>query len=115
MSTTWSEHVRIFREKHGCTYKQALQQASISYVKKVKQKKKPVVEKDVHPIDQEDTDLDVDLNPPPPQTPVVTPTHQSTKMKKQTKKQKLIEMCEKLGLDSTGTVKQLSERLEKII
>ena len=102
--------MRIFREKHGCSYKEALQKASETYTKKVKSKKQPVEEPVEEPVEREclaDPSLSMsEASPTPTPTPAVSP-----KPKKLTKKQKLIVMCEKRGLDTKGTIQQLSDRI----
>jgi len=97
MTISWHQHVQKYREEHKCSYKEALQKASATYVKKVKSKKQPVEE----PVEEGCPDP-----PLPTPTPVVTPTP-----KKLTKKQKLIELCEKMGLETKGTIQQLSDRI----
>ena len=108
MSISWSEHVKKYREENGCTYKEALQKASETYTKKVKQKKKPVEEPVEEPVEREclaDPPLPMsEASPLIAETPTPTP-------KKLTKKQKLICICEKRGLDTKGTIQQLSDRI----
>lgn len=53
MPSAWTDHVKLYQQEHGCTYKEALQEAGESYQRKPKpQKKKRVAtpERDPEPV-----------------------------------------------------------------
>lgn len=125
-SLSWSEHVKAYREKHNCTYKVALQKASETYVKKVKPRKprkpsegraqkeithQPVLEVSVpvhEPVEQP-------AQPPSPKESdealAESRDESIVKSLKKYKKAELIAMCDTLGINTKGTIKQLSERI----
>lgn len=111
MSLTWSEHVKKYREENQCTYKVALQKASETYVKKTKARKpRPKKEMPEQPV----LEVSAPVREPveqPPTSPKEESNESIVKSLKRYKKSELIAMCQTLGVDTKGTIKQLSERI----
>ena len=119
-SLSWSEHVKKYREEHQCTYKEALQKASETYVKKTKARKprpkKEMPDQPVLEVSRSSTEgISVPVHEPVEQPVQPPPESDESVIKslKRYKKAELIAMCDTLGLDTKGTVKQMSERITK--
>ena len=121
-SLSWSEHVKAYREKHNCTYKVALQKASETYVKKTKARKprKPKKEITHQPVLEVSVPVHEPVEQPiePPPSPkesdealAESRDESIVKSLKKYKKAELIAMCDTLGINTKGTIKQLSERI----
>lgn len=113
-SVSWTDHVKKYREENQCTYKVALQKASETYVKKTKARKprKPKKEIPEQPVLEVSVPVHEPVEQPAQPPPSPKESDESViKSLKRYKKAELIAMCDTLGVDTKGTVKQLSDRI----